>query len=210
MAKGVIFDFDGTLVDSLGVTERAFNAGIVSQGGKPHTWEELSRYFGTGEDRIFAQILGEEKAAEAYSACRAYLSEHMHEVPLHAGIEALLSGLQERQIPVAIFTGRSWSTTELILKHHGWTDRFVTVVANDHVAKPKPAPLGIELALSRMNLQASEVLYVGDSDVDLLAARAAGCCGVAAFWDSRVRRTALQALRPDHIAYHPEALLDWL
>lgn len=206
--KGIVFDLDGTLVDSLATTFDAFNHGILKCGGRRHTPDEIMEYFGPGEAEIFAQIVGRDRAEEAYAACRAYLDENIHLVPLHDGVGELLAALKARRIPLSIVTGRSWNTTEVILKHHGILNDFVTVIANDHVERPKPAPLGIQLALSRMKMQPSEIVYVGDSHVDVMAARAAGSRAVAALWDRVASRERLAVHEPHHWATHPSQLLE--
>ncbi len=205
--KGIIFDLDGTLVDSLSLTFEAFNHGIVHCGSRPHTPDEITAYFGTGEDRIFAKLVGEDRAHEAYTAYSDYLDEHMGRIPLHAEVSELLDALRNRSIPISIVTGRSWNTTELILKHHELLDRFVTVIANDHVSRPKPAPEGILLALSRMGLKPEEAFYVGDSTVDILAARAAGSRSVAALWDFLANQDTLEAHSPHRSAASPSEVL---
>lgn len=200
MLKGIVFDLDGTLVDSLSVTFDAFNHGIVRQGGRVHTPEEIIQYFGPGEGEIFGRIIGPDKAQAAYDDFREYLDRNLGNVPLHAGVEELLERIKSSGIPVAIVTGRSWNTTELILNHHRILDRFITVVANDHVASPKPSPEGIRLALSRLKLQPSEAAYVGDMWVDIRAAHSAGCQSIAALWDLMVSRDALLPHNPHHWA----------
>lgn len=201
--RGIVFDLDGTLIDSLALTFDAFNHGILSQGGKRHTPQEIMKYFGTGEDRIFAAILGEDKAAPAYDACRIYQDENLHKMPLHHGTGELLETLKSTGVPISIFTGRSWTTTEMILKHHRLLDRFVTVVANDHVGLPKPSPEGLHLALSRMKLSPEEVFFVGDSPADMMAARTAGARGVAALWDLLADRVLMEPYEPHHWAKSP-------
>lgn len=201
--KGVVFDLDGTLVDSLGATFEAFNYGIVKLGGREHSPKEIMAYFGPGEDEIFAQIVGRDKAAAAYQASRDYLDAHLGEVPLHSGVGELLETLKSNGVPISIFTGRSWVTTEMILRHHGLLDRFVTVVANDHVDSPKPSPAGLHLALSRMKMAPEDVLFVGDSPMDMIASQAAGSRGVAALWDLTAKRDLLSPHDPHHWATHP-------
>jgi HAD superfamily hydrolase (TIGR01509 family) len=208
--KGIVFDLDGTLVDSLPTTFEAFNHGIVKCGGRPHSPSEIMGYFGAGEGEIFAQILGRDRAQEAYAASRSYLDQNLDRVPLHEGVEELLNSLQSRGIPISIVTGRSWNTTEVILKHHSLLERFVTIIANDHVEKPKPSPLGIQLALSRMQIDPNHAIYAGDSHVDILAARAAGSRAVAALWDRIASREALAIHAPHHWALHPLELIDLL
>lgn len=208
MLKGIVFDLDGTLVDSLSLTFDAFNRGIVQQGGQIHTPQQLMAHFGPGEDKIFLKILGSKsKAEKAYLACREYLDENLHRCPLHEGVLDLLDHFKNAGVPMSIFTGRSWNTTEVILKHHGLLDRFVTVVANDHVDHPKPSPEGLYLALKRMALQPGEALFVGDSPVDILAARSAGALGVAALWDLLADRGLLERHQPHHWAEKPKELI---
>jgi HAD superfamily hydrolase (TIGR01509 family) len=204
--KGIIFDLDGTLVDSLSTTFDAFNHAIVAHGGQPLTPQQIMAYFGPGEGQIFARILGQEKAAPAYHLCRAYLDENIGRVPLHQGIGDVLEHLKSRGLPVAIVTGRSWDTTEIILKHHGILDRFVTVIANDHVGSPKPSPEGIRLALSRLGLEPVQAAYVGDSWVDMRASRTAGTLSIGALWDLMADRRALEAHDPHHLLERPELM----
>lgn len=201
--KGIVFDLDGTLVDSLATTIDAFNYGIKQLGGRKHTPEEIVAYFGPGEGEIFSRILGKDKAQGAYDAARAYLDAHMGKCPLFEGVPELLENLKSSGVPISIFTGRSWDTTELILKHHRLLDRFITVVANDHVSMPKPSPEGLYLAVSKMKLKPEDVLFVGDSPVDMHAARVGGATGVAALWDLMAKRDQLEPTEPKHWAEKP-------
>ncbi|NDD90599.1 HAD family hydrolase [bacterium] len=208
--KGVVFDLDGTLVDSLQTTFEAFNHGIRLCGGREHSPEEIMAHFGPGEGEIFAKIVGRDLAVKAYTDCRKYLDDHLADVPLHDGVLETLNELRVRKIPLSIVTGRSWNTTEVILKHHGLLDRFVTVIANDHVPLPKPSPLGIQLALKRMAVRPEEILYVGDSPVDIQASKSAGSGSVAALWDRMASKEVLSQHEPHHWAHHPGELLDLL
>ncbi len=204
MIQGIVFDLDGTLVDSLGVTFDAFNHGILQAGGKKHTPDEIMHYFGTGEDEIFKQILGQDSAPQAFSEFRDYMDAHLTQVPLHSGAGDLLEKLKSKAVPISIFTGRSWDTTEMILRYHGLLDRFITIVAHDHVDFPKPSPAGLHIALSKMKLQPTEVLFVGDSPVDMMASRAAGAPGVAALWDLLAKRELMAPHAPSHWATQPQ------
>ena len=211
MLKGILFDLDGTLVDSLSTTFDAFNHAILECGGKKHTPEQIMAHFGLGEGQIFARLVGDHNAQRAYDAHHEYLLKNMDQVPLHEGVEELLEKLREAGVPLSIVTGRSWATTETILKHHRLLDQFVTVIANDHVGQPKPSPEGLEMAIKRMNLKPSEVIYVGDSSMDILAARAAGMLGVAALWDWLSEKKNLESVKPHHWADKPSDVWElWL
>lgn len=204
--KGIVFDLDGTLVDSLAHTFDAFNHAITFHGGRRHSPEEIMRYFGTGEPEIFAKLVGPDQATRAYESFRVHIDENIARMPLHEGVGELLEKLKSSGVPISIFTGRGWETTELILKHHGILDRFVTVVADDHVGHPKPSPEGLHLALSRMRLEPRDVIFVGDSPMDIRAAHAAGAAGVAALWDLLASREQLSRCSPHHWAATPAAV----
>jgi len=206
MLKGVIFDMDGTLIDTLSHSFEAFNHGFTQYGAKRHTPQEILAYFGPSEGDIFSRVVGVENGKKAYQAFRQYMDEHVTEMPIHSGIEELLAVLEENKIPFSIFTGRSWDTTEIILRHHGLLERFVTIVTSSHVGLSKPSPEGLYLALSRMKLEPSEVLFVGDSPSDLQVAHAAGSTGVAALWDVMAKREDLAPHRPHHWAETPMAV----
>jgi HAD superfamily hydrolase (TIGR01509 family) len=205
-AQAIVFDLDGTLVDSLSVTFEAFNRGIEAFGGRRHSGHEIMRYFGPSESVILGKILGADKGAAAGAICHAYMRENVHRAPLHEGIGEMLEELKRRGLPVAIVTGRGWESTEGILKHHGLLDRFVTVIASDHVVEPKPAPHGILLAAERLRVPASEIIYVGDSHFDMKAAHRAGASSAAALWDALVDRLLLEGEGPHFWLKRPEEL----
>jgi len=201
--RGILFDLDGTLVDSLQMTFDAFNHGLRSVGAPVRTPEEVMAHFGPGEDEIFTKLTTPTLAAAAYEASIAYTDQNMGRTPLHAGVAEMLARFRSAGIPMSVVTGRSWKTTEIILRHHGLLDAFVTIVAHDHVNSSKPSPEGLELALSRMNLKPTDACYVGDTPMDMLAARRAGMEGIAALWDRLASRENLEKQQPRHWAQVP-------
>jgi HAD superfamily hydrolase (TIGR01509 family) len=209
MLKGILFDLDGTLIDSLSLTFDGFNHALEAIGEKRRTPPEIMAHFGAGEGPIFVKLVGPARAEAAYPVYRRYVDENLGRAPLHRGALALLDQVRDAKVPTAIVTGRGWETTQTILNHHGLMNRFVTVVADDHVTASKPAPEGILLALGRMGLTAAEAMYVGDTPSDLLAARRAGTRGVAALWDLLVDREAIEAQRPHHQAAEPAGVWEY-
>jgi HAD superfamily hydrolase (TIGR01509 family) len=205
-SKAILFDLDGTLVDSNSTTYDAFNHAIERFTGKRVPAEEIARHFPIGEGGVLSRLLGPERAEEAYQLALQYMNDHRHDIPLHDGVTELLDRIRAAGIPTSVVTGRSWGTTEIILKQHAILDRFVAVVADDHVSSPKPSPEGLHLALSRMGIEPANALYVGDSGSDIRAARAAGSQAVAALWDTLARRESLAPHGPHHWASHPRQI----
>jgi len=203
MLKGIVFDLDGTLIDSLPVTLNGFNSIFEKLGEKRRSPAEIMSHFGLGEDKIFEKILGSEKSSSAYDLFKQYTQDHLSDIVLHDGVSELLNQIKAHQVPTAIVTGRSWSTTEVILRHHGILDSFLAVIAHDHVTQPKPSPEGIHLALKQLKLKPEEIVYVGDSVVDVLASHSAGARSIAALWDGLIHQEALNLQKPHYLAQNP-------
>lgn len=208
MLKGIVFDLDGTLIHSLPVTLDGFNFAIETLGEKKRSYTEIMSHFGLGEDKIFEKILGPHKAVEAYDIFKKYTQDHLPQIALHNEVSELLELIKTHRIPTSIVTGRSWQTTEVILKHHGLLDSFISIIAHDHVTRPKPSPEGIHLALDQMKLQPHEICYVGDSAVDILASHSAGAHSIAALWDDLVHLETLTHHQPHHCAQTPLQVWD--
>jgi HAD superfamily hydrolase (TIGR01509 family) len=205
LLRGIIFDFDGTLVDSLGDAMASFNYAIERLGERPRTAEEIKRYFGTGADRILSQVLGDEaKGQKAFKFYKEHQALHAHHTSLHKGIEELLDRIAAEKVPTAIVTGRHSEDLAIAIEHHQIAHRFITLIADNHVMNSKPAPDGILLAAKRMGLSPGETMYVGDSPVDVRAARSAGAIAVAALWDLLARREQLEPHQPHHCAENPQ------
>lgn len=202
--RGIVFDFDGTLVDSLGDAMASFNHAIEELGEAPRTADEIKRYFGAGADRILSQVLGDEsKGKRAFEIYKDHQRRSAHRVVLHSGIAELLDQIASHKVPIAIVTGRHSEDLEIVIERHRISTRFVTIIADNHVPRSKPAPDGILLAASRLGLDAGEVMYVGDSPVDIQAARSAGAVSVAAMWDRLTRRELMAPHSPRFWADHP-------
>lgn len=201
---GIIFDCDGTLVDSLGQALVSFNFALQAVGAEPLPPEVIKQYFGAGADRILMRILDDE--ALGLAAFKYYIDHQSllaAQTQLHTGVRALLDTLATEGVPMAVVTGRHAQDLEVLLAPHQLSEYFVTLVADSHAPRSKPAPDGILLAAERMGLPPSKTLYVGDAVYDVQAAHAAGSIPVAALWDQLAKRGELQAEEPAFIAEAP-------
>jgi phosphoglycolate phosphatase/pyrophosphatase PpaX len=179
----LLFDFDGTLIDSLGPTLTAFQVGIEACGHGKMSFPEIRAHFGAHEMSIFERIVGSAKAPRAYEAYRAHLLQQREKIPLHPGVPSLLQEAQARGLRLGIVTGRGRDSTEALLDHHRLQGTFEAVVTDHDVPAPKPSPLGIQLALQKLGAPPAEACYAGDSWVDVRAALSAGVRAFGARWD---------------------------
>lgn len=208
---GLIFDFDGTLVDSLGQALESFNYALQKIGEPSRTAVEIKRYFGRSADRIFNQLLEDHKQAErAFEFYKEHQTQLAPNIHLHPGIREMLDELKLREIPLSIVTGRHAEDLAIILKPHGIADRFSTRIADSELKLSKPNPEGLLLAAQRMQLLPSQTVYIGDSMVDIQAAHRAGARSIAALWDTLADRQALEHEHPDFMAERPKQILDWI
>jgi HAD superfamily hydrolase (TIGR01549 family) len=210
--KGIVFDFDGTLADSLGTGLAAFEYAIAKVGAGKIPADEIKKYFGLGADRILARVLkDEQKGKTAFQYYLEYQSQKA-KAHLHAGIEELLNQIAAEKIPIGIVTGRHSADLDFFMQQHQLYSRFVSVICDDHLENSKPAPDGILLALKKMKLDANEILYVGDSLGDMEAAHRAGATAVAVLWDRFASRDQFESaplsFHPDFYVTHPRQILE--
>lgn len=201
---GLLFDCDGTLIDSLGPVFDSFNYAIQSINEKPRDPEEIKSYFGAGGDRILINLLGDEqKGLAAFEYYIEHQTQLTAKMKLHDGILALLETASAAGVPMGVVTGRHARDMEVALRPHKVHDYFKVMIADSHVPRSKPAPDGILLAIETLGLEPKNVCYVGDSPMDMQAARDAGCTLIAALWDSLAKVDLLKAENPQLMAKTP-------
>lgn len=180
----VLLDFDGTLIDSVGVLREAY-ARFLDAHGKVPSDAEFERWVGPSLAEIVAGLT---RAHAIGGDARALFDEYMRLVeagyvaraPLAEGAEALLAWLRAESIPAAIVTSAPSRLCRLRLERDGLGERFAAVVCGDDVSRGKPAPDGYLEALRRLAVPASRALAVEDSPAGVRAARSAGlrCVGL--------------------------------
>lgn len=182
-ARAVLWDMDGTLVDSSAIVPDAFIATVRGLGGPEMTREEVVTYYDAGAPHVMiAMMLGREPAEELGERYHATLAEVGAGVRVHDGVAEALEALHGRGVPMGVFTGNSARAASILLEAAGLRRWFDVVVGGDEVARPKPAPDGVLRAAQELGVPPQECVYVGDSPLDVGAAQDAGAVPLAAGW----------------------------
>lgn len=181
----VVFDLDGTLLDSRADLANAVNhvrQGLGLPALDPAT---VYRYVGDGARALVERALGpirRELWNEAVERFLAYYEEHLLDHSrLYPGISDLLAAMAAADVSASILTNKPEGFSRRILAGLGVADAFVDVVGGDTLPVRKPDPRGVAYLLERARVPAARALVVGDSPVDVATARAAQVpfCGVS-------------------------------
>lgn len=181
--KFVLFDLDGTLIDSASWLLASVNRVLAPYVAAPWKHEDLIRTAGGPEHQVFAAVVPAPELEGVLAAYREALSSG-EGFRVQAGIEGLLADLANAGCTLGIFSGAGRVLGELRLRHAGWSERFPVCVWGDETAA-KPAPDGILLALRRAGVVPGDAVYVGDTEKDRDAARAAGVRFLGVTWGDR-------------------------
>jgi HAD superfamily hydrolase (TIGR01509 family) len=179
----VVFDLDGTLVDTRSAVASAHNASFGAFG-------------------LVDQLLGRVPPGAERDAYHRRLAELASKLAPYPGILELLEHVP---VPVAIVTGASREAAEIVLGATGLRGLFDVIVSDDDVRRPKPDPEGLRLACARLGVEPDRAAYVGDLPGDVAAARACGALAVGAAWSAHAAVAGA-----DHVLRRPEELLTLL
>ncbi|MEE4195902.1 MAG: HAD family hydrolase [Anaerolineae bacterium] len=179
---GIIFDMDGTLIDSSAAVPDAFIKTVAEFGLTVQTREEIVALYHIGPPKaLFSHLLGYPTSAAVIDAYHRNLAVEAQQVQPYDGIVALLEALQP-QVKLGVYTGGSHGAAEILLGITGLIDYFDVFVGGDEVEHPKPAPDGLFKAFGALSLDPKEGVYIGDSPYDIDAARRAGALPIGAGW----------------------------
>lgn len=192
MLKAVLFDLDGTVLDTLPDLNACMNAALQKFGCPPLSAEETRRYIGHGGLQFAQLALPLERRGEAeyfykniycpiHFACKNQLTK-----PFPGEAECLLR-LREAGIRLAVVTNKSQTAADALAKTLLRSFGFSVVIGNRDGMPVKPDPAGARLALSALGVGAEEAAFVGDGDTDVQTAKNAGMRSVSVLWGYRTR-----------------------
>jgi len=206
----VLFDFDGTVVDSGAIILASMRHATREVLGRDFDDAELLQAVGGPGLEAQMAVFAPERVDELVRVYRAH-NEPLHdELEACAGMEDVLVRLHERGQRLGIVTAKRRSTVELGFARVPVSHLFETVVGGDETEKHKPDPEPLLLAAERMAADPRDCAYVGDSPFDIRAAKAAGMHAVAVTWGRIHDRTRLEREEPDAIVETAEELLEHL
>ncbi len=172
--RAIVFDLDGTLVDSLPLVLRSI-AHAIEPFGPTRPTMEIFAHLGGPPERFLGGLVGDVRhVPEAMARMAAFHQSNQHLIRPFEGLGPMLAALKARGTALAIWTGRDRASGESLLREHGMDGLFATVVYGDDLPTHKPDPEGLIEILRRLEVGAKEALFIGDADVDVLGGAAAG------------------------------------
>ena len=215
ICRAVLFDLDGTLIDSAPDLAGAANDLRATRGLAPLPFAQLRPMVGAGARGMVGRAFDVAPGDAAFEPLREeflarYEARMAQETHVFEAMVPVLERLHSHHLPWGIVTNKATRFSEPLVAAMGLHERAATLVSGDTTphAKPHPAPL-IEAA-RRMGLAAADCIYVGDDLRDIEAGRAAGMATVAAAWGYLGEGDSIDAWGADHIIQSPAELLSLL
>jgi phosphoglycolate phosphatase len=205
--KGVIFDLDGTLIDSYQAIYLSFKYAYEDMGLPPLAYEVVKKVVGRGLNQTFQELLGEERVPQALSLFRKKYEEvfrnHTHLLP---DAREVLETLHRQEVHMAVATNKFGRFSRAVLEHFGLEKYFAVIVGDGDVAENKPDPEMLYFAMGKMEVGKEDTVFVGDSVIDIQTAKNAGL-RVFAVPTGNTAREDLENAKPSMLL---ERLLDLL
>lgn len=188
--KAVLFDLDGTLLDSAPDMLATVNAMRVSRGIPAMTLDALRSHVSKGARAMIGAAFPDFDEAERIAHVPEFLDIYARELGNHAvafpGVDALLDALDAAGVRWGIVTNKPEGLAESALLTSGWTHRSGVLIGGDSLPERKPHPLPLLHAAGVIGIDPHECVYVGDDSRDIEAAIAAGMRSVIALWGYRL------------------------
>src|SRR5664280_1096264 len=171
---GVVFDLDGTLVDTMPFVLEGLATAVAPYRPRPTPAEVMSSLGGPSDACVRRLLGGTRHLAAALAAYLEFLRQNDHVALPFRGAGTLLKRLQAASVRVGLWTGRERNSTLARLRALLWEHCFDPVICGDDLPSHKPDPAGLLKIIRRWRLRPHQVLFVGDSDQDIEGGGAAG------------------------------------
>ena len=211
MKKLVIFDLDGTLLNTIADLANSTNYALKVLGYTIHEPDKYNFMVGNGINKLFERALPDgEKTEENVLRVRQefvpYYDQHNADKSRpYPGVTELLETLQTAGMQLAVASNKYQAATEKLIAHYFPNIKFTAVFGQREGIPVKPDPIIVKEILQIAKVQEEETLYVGDSGVDMQTAINAGVTSCGVTWGFRPR-TELESFHPDHIVDNAEEI----
>jgi phosphoglycolate phosphatase len=194
--KAIIFDLDGTLINSLEDIADAMNKVLIDNNYPTHTYESYNYFIGNGLRKLVSRALpdankNESEIDRCYEAMMTYYGENcIRKTKPYNGIQALLNELSSQNISLSVLSNKSDPLTKKITQTI-FPDSFEPVIGliSEELKKPNPST-AIQIS-KKLNCNPSEIIFVGDSGIDMQTATQAGMFAVGVSWGYRTKEELL-------------------
>ena len=215
MIDAVLFDLDGTLADTAPDLGFALNSLLIRYDRAPQSLEKIRPIASHGARGLLELGFGIKPNDPYFDEMRSefldlYLHNICRETKLFDGMENLLQQLEAKKIKWGVVTNKPRRFTDPLLVLLKLDQRAACIVSGDSYARPKPYPDSILGAAAEMSIESNKIVYVGDDERDMQAARAAGTHAVIANWGYMGTGNAPDKWPSDATINHPSDLLAYL
>lgn len=208
--RGIVFDLDGTLIDSYEAITESLNHAMARAGLAALPEARVKEMVGMGLETLIARAMGEARVEAGVRDFRARYAEICEaRTRLLPGVGSTVETLRSRGYAMSVATNKPAYFATRLLEALGVASCFLVVLGPDMVENKKPHPEMVHRAMERMGTDAASTLYVGDMEIDIQTARAAGVSAVVLPTGSRTE-TELSSHRPDLLLRSFENLLELL
>lgn len=189
MKNAIVFDLDGTLLNTLDDLKDSTNFALQSCGFPERSYDEVRRFVGNGIRKLIERAVPAdapvEKVSECYEAfCEHYKHNMENKTAEYSGISDMLKALYEAGYKMAIVTNKADFAAQALCGD--LFGKYIKTVVGSVDGRPnKPAPDGVYYALSQMGVSKEETVFIGDSDVDMQTAKNAGMDAIGVLWGFR-------------------------
>lgn len=189
MKKAIVFDLDGTLLNTLDDLKDSTNFALQSCGFPERSYDEVRRFVGNGIRKLIERAVPAgatpEKTQECYEVfCEHYKHNMENKTAEYDGISDMLKALYEAGYKMAIVTNKADFAAQALCGD--LFGKYIKTVVGSVDGRPnKPAPDGVYYALSQMGVVKDEAVFIGDSDVDIQTAKNAGMDAIGVLWGFR-------------------------
>ncbi|CCV65700.1 predicte haloacid dehalogenase-like hydrolase [Paracholeplasma brassicae] len=210
MIKAILFDLDGTLLNTLDDIKNSVNYMLKKHGFKERTLDEIRSFVGDGAKQMIERSIGFTEPKEQVLECLSTYEAHyeIHKADLtkpYDGVYDLLNQLKEKNIRLAVVSNKPMPQVIPLIEGL-FPGYFEVILGETSELKRKPSPEMLFYAIEALELSKEDVLFVGDSDVDMQTAINANVDAIAVLWGFR-DETVLKKYQPKYIVNHPKEIL---